>query len=164
MTDTGLYWGPSQEASESTQPRGQLQNAAEHHLSNSSVAHPKGSLGWHQLPRGDPRSVVSPCTAAPMLWPWPVLPASQPEGRSYPLTYQQQLGLNHNRREHTTHTRDTPGAAGSCPQGHCTTGPHGTPPAIGHPAETKRCNRPTESTEAHAGRQSNWGDEETYPR
>lgn len=68
-TDIGLYWRPSQEAQS---PRAATQRVS----------------ARHRFPRGNPHSGVSPRTAACMLWPRPVLTASQPVGQSHPLTCQ----------------------------------------------------------------------------
>ena len=56
---------------------------------------------------------VSLCTAAHMLWSWPILAASQPAGKPHPWMCQQPSRLNCNVRAQTAHTRGTPGTPSS---------------------------------------------------
>lgn len=87
-TDTGLQHSPWKEASELT-PGGWLQTTRE--TSQIASEHPKGDLRSYQSLLGQILlNGVSPCQAVYRLWLWPVLTASQPEGKSHPLPCHQQ--------------------------------------------------------------------------
>lgn len=81
---------------------GQLQTPPEHHPISTTNDTPKG---WTLRPPASRES--DSCSERSQ----PGLTASWPEGRSHPLTCQQQSRPSSNRRAHATHTRDTPPGA-----------------------------------------------------
>ena len=106
------------------------------------MAHIKGGLGRYQSPAGANLTVV---VASPHI--------QSAKDQPHPLANTQQPRPNYNRKAHTIHTRDTPGALGSGDQGDYVTVLHRTPTTEGHPAKSGRHSRSTKHTETNTERQ-----------
>lgn len=68
----------------------------------------KRDLGRHRTTWVNSASCSSPCTAAFKLWSGSNFTGSHSEGQPHAWKGQHQLKINYNRRDHVTHTRNTP--------------------------------------------------------